>query len=131
MGSLLPHSPSTLLASCEVSDIQQNQIICPRLYCCQLLTEIVSQPGTNFSQFVAESAATGPIIRKSHKTHPTTPSSIYLHIIALTLLQECEADPLTKNGEGAEQLAKCRAGLLDYQAALCFFRTVQSTINDI
>lgn len=32
------------------------------------------------------------------------------------LFQECEADPLTKNGEGAEQLAKCRAGLLDYQA---------------
>jgi hypothetical protein len=46
------------------------------------------------------------------------------YFMAESLLQECEADPLTKNGEGAEQLAKCRAGLLDYQAAQCFLRTV-------
>jgi hypothetical protein len=47
------------------------------------------------------------------------------------MLQECEADPLTKNGEGAEQLAKCRAGLLDYQAAQCLFRNVYRTVNYI
>ena len=29
--------------------------------------------------------------------------------------QECEADPSTKSGEGSELLAKCRAGLIDYQ----------------
>jgi len=32
------------------------------------------------------------------------------------LFQECEADPTTKSGEGADQLAKCRAGLIEYQA---------------
>jgi len=32
------------------------------------------------------------------------------------LFKECEADPSTKSGEGSEQLAKCRAGLIDYQA---------------
>ena len=31
-------------------------------------------------------------------------------------LQECEADPETKKAEVGELLAKCRAGLVDYQA---------------
>jgi len=32
------------------------------------------------------------------------------------LFQECESDASLKSGEGSEQLAKCRAGLIDYQA---------------
>jgi len=32
------------------------------------------------------------------------------------LFKECEADPTSKKGEIAELLAKCRAGLVDYQA---------------
>jgi len=33
-----------------------------------------------------------------------------------SLFQECESDPELKKGDGSEQLAKCRAGLIDYQA---------------
>jgi len=36
--------------------------------------------------------------------------------ILKTLFKECEADPSTKSGEVSELLAKCRAGLIDYQA---------------
>eukprot|EP00088_Acartia_fossae_P009278 TRINITY_DN14484_c3_g1_i2.p1 TRINITY_DN14484_c3_g1~~TRINITY_DN14484_c3_g1_i2.p1 ORF type:complete len:288 (+),score=92.13 TRINITY_DN14484_c3_g1_i2:42-866(+) len=32
------------------------------------------------------------------------------------LFQECENDPSTKSGEGSEQLGKCRASLIEYQA---------------
>jgi len=36
--------------------------------------------------------------------------------ILKNLFKECEADPATKSGEVSELLAKCRAGLIDYQA---------------
>jgi len=36
--------------------------------------------------------------------------------ILKSLFKECEADPETKKGEISELLAKCRAGLIDYQA---------------
>jgi hypothetical protein len=31
-------------------------------------------------------------------------------------VQECEGDPEAKKGNNADMLAKCRAGLVDYQA---------------
>ena len=32
--------------------------------------------------------------------------------------QECEGDPEAKKGNNADMLAKCRAGLVDYQVAV-------------
>jgi hypothetical protein len=48
------------------------------------------------------------------KISPHLHQLICLKITCFLRVQECEADPLTKSGEGAEQLAKCRAGLVDF-----------------
>jgi len=32
------------------------------------------------------------------------------------IFQECESDPSTKSGEGADKLVRCKAGLIEYQA---------------
>jgi hypothetical protein len=43
-----PPSP-TLLASCEIADRHPNQTICPTRNCCEVLTEIAGQPGSDFT----------------------------------------------------------------------------------
>ena len=45
-----------------------------------------------------------------------------LSVVLLYHLKECEADPSTKSGEGSEQLAKCRAGLIDYQVIFIYYQ---------
>jgi hypothetical protein len=98
----LPEPGSVMIWDGDCSpDIQPNQIICPRLYCCQLLTEIACRPTWHKNQLRREKSIThtqcahlaGPFefcgrifcqwppIRKSPILLPTTPSSIYLHII--------------------------------------------------
>jgi hypothetical protein len=42
-----PPSP-TLQASCEIADSHPNQTICPTRNCCEVLTEIAGQPGSDF-----------------------------------------------------------------------------------
>ncbi len=53
MGNIWPSSP--LLDSSELAESQPNQIFCHKLQCCQLLTEIARQFGTNFSSWEKKS----------------------------------------------------------------------------
>ena len=41
-----------------------------------------------------------------------------LKTISTKFRQECEGDPEAKKGNNADMLAKCRAGLVDYQVAV-------------
>ena len=41
-----------------------------------------------------------------------------LNTILTKSWQECEGDPEAKKGNNADMLAKCRAGLVDYQVAV-------------
>ena len=41
-----------------------------------------------------------------------------LKTILTKFWQECEGDPEAKKGNNADMLAKCRAGLVDYQVAV-------------
>ena len=41
-----------------------------------------------------------------------------LNTILTKFWQECEGDPEAKKGNNADMLAKCRAGLVDYQVAV-------------
>ena len=43
--------------------------------------------------------------------------------------QECEGDPEAKKGNNADMLAKCRAGLVDYQVAVS--KNVENRSEDI
>ncbi len=104
-----PCPSPTLLACCEIADNHPNHTICPRHNCCQVLTEIDGQPGTNFShrgekstphtvhihsthiylapfEFCGRIFGQRPSIRKSPIRLPNTPSSIYAHIIAHNLV---------------------------------------------
>ncbi len=104
METELPNSPSlpTLLASCEIADSHPNQTFCPRRNCCQVLTEIAGQAGTNFSHseekkstqctytvqtiswlllsFPAESSASGPQSRKAPYHSLPLPPLVYIYI---------------------------------------------------
>jgi hypothetical protein len=102
METELPHSPS-LLASCEIADSPPNQTICPTRNCWHVLTEISSQPGTDFSHrgkrvhrtqytytvqafswlllsFAAESSASGPQSGKAPYHSLPLPPLFYLYI---------------------------------------------------
>ncbi len=75
-------------------------LICPGLNCCQLLTEIAGQPGTNFCTGAKRvHTFCWPLLslwqnlrsvahnqEKPHTTLPTTPSSKYLHFIGSSSL---------------------------------------------
>ncbi len=97
-----PPSPA-LLASWEIGDRHPNQTICPTRDSCHVLTEIASEPGTDFSHrgkeytvhsiqytvqtfswlllsFAAESSASGPQSGKAPYHSLTLPHLFYLYI---------------------------------------------------